>query len=441
LNAVRIILGRYAIRRFAYREAILLSRHGLELLSDLPDTAERARQELCFHLTVGMPLIATEGYAAPDVGCTYLRAREICDRLGETPEISQTLWGVWTFYLVKAELGTARSVAEEFLRRGPGVLYPRLSMQITLMHLGEFTSALDYYKEAIALYDPVLHRDDAFRYSQNPAIGSRCHAAWTLWFLGEPDQALAMVHEAQQLARELAEPHGLAHTLFFGAVVHQLRGEARKAKEQAAAAVGISVEHGLALYYATATVTLGWALIDEGWYQLAIENIRQGLDGHKATGTVLLLPHFLALMAEALGADGQTNDALRVVDEALDIAMQTGERYYDAELHRLKGELQFDASSTIAAEACFKHALDVARSQNAKSLELRAALSLARLYQSQSKYDEAASLLAPIYDHFAEGFDTADLRAAKALLGELECTGVTAIDGTRFCLLGERVNE
>jgi predicted ATPase len=408
-----------AIRRFAYREAVLLSRRGLEVLASLPDTPERARQELCFHLTLGMPLIATEGYAAPDVGSTYLRAREICDRLGETPEISQTLWGVWTFYLVRAELGTARRVAEEFLRRAPGLLYPRLSMEITLMHLGEFRPALDYFKEAIALYDPVRHRDDAFRYSQNPAIGSRCHAAWTLWFLGEPDQALAMVHEAQQLARELAEPHGLAHTLFFAAIVHQLRGESRMAKKQAAAAVAISLEHGLALYYATATVTLGWGLIEEGWHQLAIENIRQGLDAHQATGTVLLLPHFLALMAEALGADGQTKEALRVLDEALEIAERTGERYYDAELHRLKGELQLTAS-TAQREACFNRALELARSQNAKSLELRAALSLARLYQSQGKHREAGSLLAPIYDRFTEGFDTADLHAAKDLLNEFE---------------------
>ena len=405
-----------AIRRFAYREAVLLSRHGLELLAGLPDTPERARQELCFHLTVGMPLIATEGYAAPDVGSTYLRAREICDRLGETPEISQALWGVWTFYLVRAELGTARNVAEEFLQRAPGLLYPRLSMEITLMHLGEFRPAWDYYTEAIALYDPVLHRDDAFRYSQNPAIGSRSHAAWTLWFLGEPDQALAMVHEAQKLARELAEPHGLAHTLLFGAIVHQLRGEARMAKEQAAAAVAISVEHGLALYYATATVTLGWGLIDEGWYQLAIENIRQGLEAHQATGTVLLLPHFLALMAEALGADGQDKEALRVLNEALEISERTGERYYAAELHRLKGELHFGASDLTAAKCCFQQALALARSQNARSLELRAGLSMARLYQSQSKHDEAANLLAPIYARFTEGFDTADLRAAKALL-------------------------
>src|SRR5262249_14702419 len=145
------------------------------------------------------------------------------------------------------------------------------------------------------------------------------------------------------------------------------------------------------------------------------------------TGTVLLLPHFLALMAEALGADGQTKEALRVLDEALEIAERTGERYYDAELHRLKGELQLGESDSIAAEACFNHALEVARSQNAKSLELRAALSLARLYQSEGKDEEAGSLLAPIFDRFTEGFDTADLRAAKGLLNEIRGCGAPAI--------------
>ena len=272
-----------ALRRFAYREAVALSRRGLELIEKLPDTPERARQELCLHVTLGVPLIATEGYAAPDVGLTYTRARELCRQFGETPEISQVLWGLWTFYLVKAELGTAREIAEEFLRLAQDLPYPGLAMEVTLylMHLGEFDLALEYFQKAFSLYDPKRHRDDAFRYSQNPGVGTQSHAAWTLWFLGQPDQALDRVEKALALARELSDPHGLAHALFFAALLHQLRREERMAQERADAVIAVSAEHGLALYQAMATVTRGWALIDQEKAEEAIEQIRQGLNAHQ----------------------------------------------------------------------------------------------------------------------------------------------------------------
>jgi len=429
------------IRRFAYREAVGLSRRALELLRKMPDTPDRARQELQLQVTLGMPLIATEGYAAPDVGSTYLRARELCRQLGDTPEISIVLWGVWTFYLVRAELQTAREIAEEFSRVDERLPYPQLAMEITLMHVGEFSPAIEHFEKALLSYDPERHRDDAFRYSQNPGVGSRCHAAWTLWFLGEPDQALARSQEALALARELSEPHGLAHAFFFAAVLHQLRREHRLAQEYAEAAIAVASEHGLALYQATSTVILGWALIEQGQPEEAIEQLRQGLAAYQATGTELLRPHFTALLAEALDKARHCKEALHVLENGLRVGDRHGERYYQAELYRLKGELllkqttvravshaaivgktvvESSEQSTITkAELCFNESIKIAQQQKAKSLELRAAMSMACLYKNHGKRENARALVAQIYDRFTEGFDTPDLRAAKALLAEL----------------------
>jgi DNA-binding winged helix-turn-helix (wHTH) protein/predicted ATPase len=427
------------IRRFAYRESVALSRRGLELIKRLPDTPERARQELALHITLGVPLIATEGYAAPDVGTTYARARELCRQLGEPPEISQVLWGYWTFHLVRAALATAREIAEEFLRVAERLPYSGLAMEVTLIHLGEFVPAMEHFEKALSLYDPERHRDDAFRYAQNSAVATQCHAAWALWFLGQPDQALDRMQRALSLAHDLAEPHGLAHAFFFSAILHQFRGEKRMAQTHAEASLAIATEHSLLLYQATATVAQSWARIESG-RQEEVEQIRRGLAAHQATGTELLRPHFLGLLVEALHLAGQVKEALGVVEEALAMADRNGERYYQAELYRLKGELELmepkrralsqaasggkavtEPRSRVATRAqdCFEQSLRIAQRQKAKSLELRATMSLARLYQNQARPEEARVLLARIYDSFTEGFDTKDLLEAKALLADL----------------------
>ncbi len=258
------------IRRFAYKDAVVLSRRGLELVAMLPDTTARAQQELLLQLTLGVPLVATEGYAAPDVGSVYRKARELCNRLGDTPEISQVLWGLWTFYTLRGELATAREIAEEFLRLADRLPYPGLAMrghwamEITHLHLGQCSLAIDHFEKALRLYDPERHLDDAFLYAQNPGVAMRCFAAWALWFLGYPDQASNRMQEALVLARELSEPHGLAHALFFAAILHQLRREAQLAQEYADAAIAVSSEHKLVLYQALSTITLGWAQIEQG---------------------------------------------------------------------------------------------------------------------------------------------------------------------------------
>ena len=443
------------IRRFAYQEAVGLSRRGLELLRRLPDTPDRARQELWLHLTLGVPLIATEGYAAPDVGAAYTKARELCLQLGDSTEISQVLWGLWTFHTLRAELGTACEIAEEFLRLAERLPYPGLemrghwAMEITFMHMGEFTPAVEHFEKALSLYDHERHLDDAFRYAQNPGVAMRCFAAWALWFLGRADQAVVRIQEALALARELSEPHGLAHALFFAAILHQLRREPRQAQEHAEAAIAVSDEHGLVLYQAMATIARGWALIEQGRGPETvgqtrdvevIERMREGLAAHRATGAEVLCPHFLALKAEALGKSGRAEQGIRLLDEALLMADFNGERCYQAELYRTKGEMSLlqgtrrglsraatggivmsetESLAVTQAEACFHQSIEIAQRQKAKSWELRAVMSLARLYRGRRKQQDARTLLKQVYGTFTEGFDTQDLREAKALLDEL----------------------
>ena len=426
-----------AIRRFAYREAVGLSRRGLELLLRLPDTPERAWQELCLQLTLGVPLIATEGYAAADVGSAYLRARELCGQLGETPDLSEALWGLWTFHTLRAELGTAREIAEEMLRLAerfpaPGLsMRAHLAMEITFLHMGNFAPAIEHFEKAFSLYDPERHLEDAFNYAQNPGLAMQCFAAWALWFLGRSDQSLGQMQEALTLARELVEPHGLVHAHLFVGFLHQYRREERLAQVHAEAVLVIASEHGLVMYQAMARVLRGWALLCQGRHEVAIEQMRHGLVALQVTGTELLRPHFLGLLAEALAKAGQTREAIRTLEEALAMAQGNGEGAYEAELYRLKGEILLfqaerpgssgaDGARVAAqAEACFHHAIRTAQGQGAKSWELRAVMSMVRLYQSQNRQNEALTLLTPIYTSFTEGLATADLRDAKALIEEL----------------------
>jgi predicted ATPase len=432
-----------AMRRFAYQEAIALSRRGLELLLKLPDTPERAQQEICLQLTLGVPLISTDGYAAPEVGRVYLRARELCQQLGETPDVSEALWGLWTFYTLRAELGTAREIAEELLRLAERLPYPGMTLrghwaiEITLTHLGEFAPAIEHYEKALRLYDPERHLDDGFFYALNPGVPMPCFAAWSLWCLGQPEQALDRIQEALRLARHLSEPLSLAHALLFAAILYQLRREDELAQEHADEAFAVSSEHGLALYQAMATIMQGWAMLKHRRIEEAIKQMLRGLADLQATGTELVRPHFLGLLAEALGQARQPEEGLRALEEAIELAARGGDRYYEAELYRLKGELLLmqargqgasraatgrktagEKSLATQAEGCFNQSIKIARQQKAKSWELRGVLSLVRLYQKRGQ-EEPLRQLKQIYDSFTEGFETVDLREAKALLDSL----------------------
>jgi predicted ATPase len=296
-----------------------------------------------------------------------------------------------------------------------------MPLVVTLLYLGEIASARTHLEQGIALYDPQQHRSHAFRSGQDSGVACLAHASLALWMLGYPDQALMKNHQALTLAQELSHPFSLAWAQCFDAWCYQHRREEQTVLKQAEMVIAFSSEQGFAIWRAMGTILQGWALAAQGRQGDGLGQIRQGLVAFQATGAEMLRPSWLALLAEVYGSGEQIEEGLTVLAEALALVGKNGERWYEAELYRLTGQLRLRqaAPDEHQAEVCFHQALDIARRQQAKSWELRAAMSLARLWQQQGKQVEARWLLAPIYGWFTEGFDTADLQEAKALLAAL----------------------
>ncbi len=428
--------GTRALQRSANVEAIAHVQRGLELLSTLPDTPQRTQHELDFLTTLGPALLSTRGYAAPEVGQAYTRARELCQQVGETPEHFLVLWNLWLFYLARADHQTALELGEQCLQLAQRVqdaallLEAHMAIGVSWFYLGNPTLACTHLEQTIALYDPAQHHGLAYRYGGiDPGMAGFGIAAWALWMRGYPTQARAQSARALSLAQHLAHPYTLARTLYWDTLLCQLCRDAPAVRDQADTAITVATAQGFALVRALGPIMRGWAIAVQEHSTEGLVQIRQGLDTYRATGAEFQRPHFLTLLAEAAGLLGQPEGGLAALDEALALKEKTGERYYEAELHRQRGELLLQCGAKShpdqgsreqhEAKACFQHALDVARQQQAKSLELRAAMSLSRLWQQQGKRKEAYDLLAPIYGWFTEGFDTADLQEARTLLEEL----------------------
>jgi predicted ATPase len=420
--------GRRASERSAHVEAIAHLTRGLEVLNTLLDTPERTQQELLLQTTLGPALLATKGWAAPEVGQVYARAQELCQQVGETPQIFPTLYGLCYFHMIRAEFHRARELAEQLLRMAnhhqdqTSLLLAHQVLAGPLFHLGELTLCRSHLEQGLTLYDAQQHQTLAFHYGIDLEVFFLAYAARPLWLLGFPEQAHTRIHEALTLARQLAHPFSLAFALHWAATTHQLRREAPSAQEQAEGSIAFSREQGFALWVPGGTILRGWALSEQGQMAEGITHMRQGMTAWQATGAEVDRPYYLALLAERYGKAGQAEAGLHVLAEALAVMEAIEERYYEAELYRLQGELLLEraAGPHTEAETCFRHALAVARRQQAKSWELRAAMSLSRLWQQQGKQAEAHELLASIYGWFTEGFDTADLQEAKALLKKLK---------------------
>jgi predicted ATPase/DNA-binding winged helix-turn-helix (wHTH) protein len=416
-----------ALRRSAHADAITHLTKALALLTVLPETPERAQRELVLQTTLGPALMATRGYAASEVEYAYARARELCRQVGETPQLFQALWGLWYFYLVRAEFQTARELGEQLLSLAQCVQTPALLLLAhrvlgqTLAFLGEFSPAQVHLEREMTLYNLEQHRAFASLYGQDQGVICRSWAALTLWSLGYPDQALRRSREALTLAQELVHPFSLAYAMCFAGMLCQLCRDVLAAQEWATAAMALCTEQGFALYLARGTILQGWAIAEQGQGAEGLAQMRQGLVAYQTTGAAVFRPYYLAFLAEAYGKVGQAGEGLTLLDEALAAVHKTAERFCEAELYRLKGELLLvrSAENHGKAETCFQQALTVARRQQAKAWELRAATSLSRLWQHQGKRQEAYDLLVPVYGWFTEGFDTADLQEARAVLEAL----------------------
>jgi predicted ATPase/predicted Ser/Thr protein kinase len=418
-----------AARNFAHREAVALARRGLALLGTLPDTPARARRELPLQITLGMQLQLTLGYAAPQAERTYSRARVLCEQMPESPPLFPVLWGLWLVYKVRSELGKAREQAEHLFRLAQAVQDPaqllqaRQALAITSLCLGDPAATREHMEQGVALYDPKRHPGNTLRYGHDPGVQCLAFGAVALWLLGYPDQAAQRSREAVARGGELGQPSTLAPALHFAAMLRQYRREVPAVRESAEATLAIATEHGLSFWRTCGEILRGWALAEQGVRGCGIAQLRQGLAAWKAAASETYRTYFLALLAEALGKEGQIEEGLGVLAEALAQMQATGEGFHGAELHRLQGEflLRREAAEGAGteAEACFHRALMIARRQQARSLELRAAMSLARLYQKQDRPAEARPMLAECYGRFTEGFDTPDLQEAKALLERL----------------------
>jgi predicted ATPase len=419
--------GQHASERSAPLEAISHCTTGIELLTTLPETRARTQHAVTLHLALGVALQMAKGFAAPEVEHAYTQAYAWCQQVGETPALVPVLWGLWRCYLNRPQLHTAREIGDTLLRLAQRADDPALAvlahcaLGMTWLFLGGLPAARTHLEAAIARYTPDQHRVSAFHLGLDPGVAGRAHAARTLWLLGYPAQALARVHEALALAHTLAHPYSLVAARIYAAFLSQYRRDMPAVHEHAAAAVALATAQGFSYWAAQGTSLRGWALALQGQGEAGLAQLRQGIAAQRATGAALHVPYFCTLLAEASAHLGHTADGLQALAEAHSLVEQQEERYWEAEVCRLRGVVLLRQPGTppAEAEACFQRALDVTHRQEAKSLELRAAVSLARLWQRQGKRTEAHDLLSPVYGWFTEGFDTADLQEAKALLDEL----------------------
>lgn len=397
-------------------------------------------------MLLGAALLTTQGFAAPEVGRVYARALALSRELGGSPRLFPILFGLTLFYATQGQIETAREIEmqlQDLAQRHPDLLHcaeVHFVSGLLLFTRGELASAHVSFERSLALYEPQQAPAHILMYGQNPGVAAGVLSAFNCWLGGYPDQALAQAQTVLLLARENAHPYSLALALFWVAQLYRVLGKVRSVQTYTEELVLFAQAQGIANGRPYGLVLHGWVLAEQGQLEEGLARMHAGLAEVQTLGIETGKDHCLAWLAEAYSKAGQFAEGLQAVAEAQNVVGKTGERWYEAELYRLKGELMLNAERGMQnderptkaeqpettpihrseeAEACFLHAIDIARTQQAKSWELRATLSLARLWQQQGKSHAAHSVLSDIYTWFTEGFDTQDLQEAKALLEEL----------------------
>jgi class 3 adenylate cyclase/predicted ATPase len=413
--------GQRALTHSANVEAIAHFRRALDLMSTLAETPERWQEEIKIQLALGIPLIAVRGYAAEQTRDAFARARSLCLKLEDPPEHFQALYGLWGHSWMGGKNDQALALANEFLSRSRARDDITLSMVAhrimgsTLLTIGEFNTSREHFEQTIELSKAKGQGSLFSLYMVEPQVASLLLGSWDLWFLGYPDQALSHVSEALSLARDLAQPYSIAFAHYMTSVVHTLRGEPERALRSAEQSLEMSREQRFSLYVLLSTISRGRALGELGRLREAQTEIEQGLEQARTSGVGFMLPMMTSWLADVHAKSGQNEPALSIVEQTLiDIGDVTG-RAWESELRRQRGEILLSHDPTRAGEAetSFKEAIEMARRQSAKSFELRAAISLATLWLTQTRFDEAEKLIGPIYGWFTEGADTADLKRAR----------------------------
>jgi predicted ATPase/class 3 adenylate cyclase len=413
--------GQAEIARSATAEAIAHLRRGLALIDTPPDDAARWRQELELQVLLGVALMAAEGWAAPEVGRVNTRARQLCEQLGDENRLFPVLYGDWVFHVVRGELEAGRKVGEELLRRaGDGrdlsaeTVGNRIAGTDAFLR-GELTVAKEYLERSLSLYHPHQHRSLALLFAQDPRVAGLSVLSWTLFALGHPEQAQARSREALKEAGELSHRNTFGYALLYGCILSQFCGERRQARERADSLIELAKAQGAPHFLGAGTIVLGWTLGRAGEATTGIAKVQEGLATWQKTGARFLVPFFLSLLADLETRCGRAKVGLDLLTGALGRVRETGERWFEAELLRMTGELmlQLPTADAPEVEARFREARELARTQRACAWELRAATSLARLLIARNRIDEAHALLAPLCSKFSGKPAAPDLRLAR----------------------------
>jgi predicted ATPase len=418
--------GHRSAARSALAEAAAQFHKGLDQLVLLPDNPERQRQELEILSALCAVLRAIKGYAAPETGHAYARARELWEQLGSPSEFLQVPYGQSLYHSVRGEIDLAMRLDEGLVHLSRqrndsvGLVLGHLSFGRNLHPAGRFAPSRSHLEAALALYDASSHQSRAQQVVVHPQVGSQAYLGNVLFCLGFPDEALARSNAAVAEARRLAHLPSLAASLVYGARLHSLAGDNSALDEHADELVAVTTERGFPHWGAQGAIYRGWVKVKNGDVTKGISLLRSGSTAFRATGAETWMPYHTALLARACEIAGQVEEATTLLDDALQIVERTGERWFAAELNRHKGQLLLRQGHPEAAEELYRKALSIAEEQEAKLWELRAAVSLARLRREQGRRAEARDLLVPVYGWFTEGFDTPDLKEAKALLDTLD---------------------
>jgi class 3 adenylate cyclase/predicted ATPase len=417
--------GHRSAARSAMAEAASQFQKGLEQLALLPDTAERQQQELELRNSLGAVLFAVKGHPAPETGHAYARARELWEQLGSPAEFLQIPFAQSLRHVVHGEFDLAQRLDADLLRLGrqrndaAGLALGHFSSGRTLMFTGRFAESQSHLEAGLLLYDPIAHSSLVHHAAPRPDVHAQAELGIVLLCLGYPDRALARSNLAIAEARRLAHPPTLAVSLSLGIALLSLVGDIAALDQRAGQLARVATEQGFPRWRPQGTIFAGWLKLKTGDVAEGTPLLRSGSAAYRAMGAELWMPQYIALLAEACEIAGQVQEAGALLNDALQLVERTGECWFAAELNRLKGRLLLRRGHTEAAVELYRKALSIAQEQEAKLWELRAAVSGARLRRDQGRYSKARELLAPVYGWFTEGFDTPDLKEAKALLDEL----------------------
>ena len=422
-----LFAARHASQASAHHEAATLSRRGLDLLMNLPEDSDRVRRELDLQLTLGPAVMVTRGWAAPELETIYSKAQENCRKLGDSAHLFPVLNGLWNFYLLHGDYRSARNLGKDLLDLSQGAEDPAVPLVAhwalveSSFWPADFEFTQSQIQQVVSLYDFERDRSLALAYGQDPWVICRAYESLLHLLLGYPHRSLKAADEAYARADDLGQPFDICNALQFAATVHLIRNEHLQVREKAAAMGALSDEHGFAMLKALAEIFQGGALAQQGEIEQGIEEISRGIVAYQATGADAYGTLFGALMADAQGRAEKVDDGLKTIDQAIQFGEVKDERFYEPELHRLKGELLLARGASAEADECYQQAIEIARRQQSRLLELRAVTSRTRILQTQGNLNlkGAQQVLSEIYGSFTEGFETKDLQDARALLNAL----------------------